>query len=119
MLLKLRAHDWSRSLANFHEPSLREKAVQVAGLDRKDLEKGGFVTEHQIVVAQLKKLADLAKLYKQQIVSDRAVSDDKFEIKSKYIGKVDAKDTLKETTEEIMGDQIASCLTLMVNTVAF
>ena len=46
MLLKLRAHDWSRSLANFHEPSLREKAVQVAGLDRKDLEKGGFVTEH-------------------------------------------------------------------------
>ena len=47
------------------------------------------------------------------------MSDDKFEIKSKYIGKVDAKDTLKETTEEIMGDQIASCLTLMVNTVAF
>ena len=56
--------------------------------------KGGFCTDHEITVATMKKLADLSKLYKQQIVSDRPVSDDAFEIKSKYIGKVHAREEL-------------------------
>jgi len=75
----------------FHEPSLVEKAAQKTDKAKKDL-LGGFLTDHEITVATLKKLADLSKLYKQQIVSDRPVSDEAFEIKSKYIGKVDAKE---------------------------
>ena len=52
-------------------------------------------------------------------MTDRAVSDQAFEIKSKYIGKVEAKVHLAETTEELMKDQVASCLTMMLNTVIF
>ena len=60
--------------------------------------------DHALTISTLKKLASLTKLYKQQIVSDRAVSDDQFDIKSKYIGKLDAKDALRETSEELMSD---------------
>jgi hypothetical protein len=78
MLLKLRAHHWSRTLNMFHEPSLAIKANEKTDLDKKELESGGFVTDHAITVATLKKLASLTKLYKQQIVTHSAISDDKF-----------------------------------------
>ena len=92
MLLKLRAYHWSRTLLLFDEARLSSKAAesQIA----KEKMKGGFCTDHEITVATMKKLADLSKLYKQQIVSDRPVSDDAFEIKSKYIGKVHAREEL-------------------------
>ena len=40
------------------------------------------MTDHEITVATLKKLSDLSKLYKQQIVTERVVSDENFEVKS-------------------------------------
>ena len=40
------------------------------------------MTDHEITVATLKKLSDLSKLYKQQIVTSAAISDEKFEVKS-------------------------------------
>ncbi len=64
MLLKLRAHHWSRTLNMFHEPSLAIKANEKTDKSKKDLEAGGFVSDHAITVATLKKLASLTKLYK-------------------------------------------------------
>lgn len=104
MLLKLRAYHWSRTLTMFDESCLALKASEKTDVDKKELGEGGFVTDHAITVSTLKKLASLTKLYKQQIVTHSAVSDDQFDIKSKYIGKLDAKDALKETTEELMSD---------------
>lgn len=119
MLLKLRSQDWARTINMFHEPSLAETAAQKTSKDRKELQSGGFCTDHEITVATLKRLADLTKLYKQQIVSDRAVSDEQFEIKSQYIGKVNAKEQLLETSEDLMSNQVSNCLSLMLNTVIF
>ena len=104
MLLKLRAYHWSRTLTMFDEPSLALKASEKTDIDKKKVEEGGFVMDHALTISTLKKLSSLTKLYKQQIVSDRAVSDDQFDIKSKYIGKLDAKDALRETSEELMSD---------------
>lgn len=75
MLLKLRSEHWSHTLNMFHEPTLAEKASQKTDIDRKQL-KGGFCTDHEITVATLKKLAELTKLYKQQIVTEQATSDE-------------------------------------------
>lgn len=63
MLCKLRSDHWSRTLLQFHEASLAEKAAQKTDKDRSEL-KGGFQTDHAITVATLKRLADLSKLYK-------------------------------------------------------
>ena len=67
----------------------------------------------------MKRLVNLSKLYKEQIVADQAVSDDAFAIRSKRIGKVDAKEQLEETAELLMQEQSMSCLTLMLNSVIF
>ena len=103
MLLKLRAHHWSRTLLMFHEPTLAEKASRKTDKDKKAL-KGGFCTDHEITVGTLKNLADLSKLYRQQIVTDRPISDERYEVKRLYVGKVDAKEQLAEVTEDLMGD---------------
>lgn len=52
-------------------------------------------------------------------MTDRVASDDSFENKSKYVGKVDAKEQLKEMTEDLMSSQVHSSLSMMVNTVIF
>ena len=106
MLLKLRSHHWTRTINMFHEPTLAEKASQKTNKDRSELLKAGgaFVTDHEITVATLKRLSDLSKLYKQQIVTDRTISDEKFEVKSQYIGKVNAKEQLLEVSEALMSD---------------
>jgi len=91
MLCSMRSEHWSRNLNMFYEPSLAEKASKKTDKAKKEL-LGGFITDHAITVATLKKLADLSKLYKQQIVSGAVVSDQSFEIKRQYIGKIDAKE---------------------------
>lgn len=53
MLCKLRSHHWSRTLNQFHEPSLAEKAAQKTDKERSELQ-GGFQTDHAITVATLK-----------------------------------------------------------------
>jgi len=67
----------------------------------------------------LKKLSELTVLYRQQIVSKAAISDEQFDIKNRYVGKVVAKEQLADMTNDFMGDQINSCLAMMVNTVIF
>ena len=66
--------------------------------------RGGFCSEQDIAVATLKKLADMTKLYKQQIVTQIAISDDNFDVKNRYVGKVVAKKELAQVTEELMAD---------------
>ena len=65
MLLKLRCEEWSLTLQMFNEPALAEKAAQKTDKERSQLKKGGFCTDHEVAVAELKRLADLTKLYKQ------------------------------------------------------
>ena len=83
------------------------------------MQRGGFVTDENSNTKIMKRLADLSKLYKQQIITDRAISDEAFEVKSKYIGKVVAKETLLEVAEDTMKETTVKCLSLMLHTVAF
>ena len=46
----------------------------------------------------------MTKLYKQQIVTQIAISDDNFDVKNRYVGKVVAKKELAQVTEELMAD---------------
>eukprot|EP00806_Schmidingerella_arcuata_P006889 Macronucleus_729.p1 GENE.Macronucleus_729~~Macronucleus_729.p1 ORF type:complete len:325 (+),score=65.28 Macronucleus_729:127-975(+) len=118
MLGKLSARDWKHTLLQFHEGELAQKAAEKSDKPREEL-KGGFCTEHDITVGTLKKLSKMAKLYKQQIVSQAAISDEQFDVKNRYVGKVVAKRELASITEELMADQINSKLTMMLNTVIF
>lgn len=48
-----------------------------------------------------------------------AISDENFDVKNRYVGKVVAKEQLSDMTDELMGDQVNSCMTMMLNTVMF
>ena len=52
-------------------------------------------------------------------MSQAAISDEQFDVKNRYVGKVVAKRELASITEELMADQINSKLTMMLNTVIF